>query len=125
MSYLLVGNVFEYSGTTKKHDAQHVKHIAEQLQILGLVMDELSYAEANVRRMDDPQGTLRYKAILLESSGDEEYHDFSREPWHVYVGKIISEDHGAVAITTLEEALREVRIDFHDPKILHLKSPHY
>jgi len=107
------------------HDAQNVKHIAEQLQKRGLVMDEESYAEAKVRRNSDSARTERYKAILLESSGDEEYHDFSRKPWHVYVGKVISQEHGAVTIASLEEVLREVEQDFPHPKILHLKSPQY
>lgn len=103
MTFLLVGEVFEYSGTTKICDAQHIKHITTQLQNLGLIMDVDNYAQANVRRNSDPKGTERYKAILLEASGDEEYHDFSGEPWHVYVGKVISQGSGAVNFTTLEE----------------------
>jgi len=125
MSFLLVGEVFEYSGTTKKHDAQHVKHIAEQLQKLGLVIDEDNYAQANVRRNTDQQSAQRYKAILLEASGDEEYHDFGRDPWHVYVGRVISEGHGIVELTTLEAAFREVKQDFPNPKLLHLPFPNF
>lgn len=120
MSFLLVGEVFEYSGTKKMQDAQHVKNITGQLQKLGLVMDENTYAQANVRRSTDPQNTQRYQAILLEASGDEEYHDYSGEPWHVYVGKVISQGHGSIDIPTLETVLREVKQDFPNPKVLHL-----
>jgi len=88
-------------------------------------MEKQSYAEAKVRRNSDLPGTERYKAILLESSGDEEYYDFGGKPWHVYVGKVVSEGHGAVTITSLEEALQEVKGDFPHPKILHLKSPQF
>ena len=121
-SLLMVGEMFEYSGTRGKGDPQNVEYISKRLQKLGLVI-EGSGIEANVRRSDDPAKTERYLARVAEWGNDDEYYDYGKEPWHVYVGKVISKEHGSLVLTSLEEALKEVRKDFPEPKVLHCTYP--
>lgn len=124
-SVLMIGQIFEYRVDSLNEPGQNIEAIAEQLKQFGLVMDKENHCTGNVRRVSDPKGTQRYKALLAEWSGDDEYHDARGEPWHVYVGKVISEGYGTVDIGTLEKALSEVNKDFPKPKVLHCTRPIY
>ena len=124
-AYLMVGDVFVYWTEDKMESGQDVSFIEDQLQDMGLVMDICNRAKANVRRETDPEGTKRYVAILAEWGEDDEYHDFGKEPWHVYVGRVISEEHEAVDLEIILMHVEELRRDFPEPKVLHCTQPIY
>ena len=118
-SLLMAGYVFEYNVSMDK-PGQHIGYIADRLNDMGLVAKlgkgETEVSATTVRRLTDPEDMERYIARVAEWCADDDYY---RGPWHVYVGKIISAEHGAVDLATIQKALNEVKKDFPEPKVLH------
>lgn len=128
---MLVGQVFAYFWDHQESYCQDVSHIAGQLDQLSLILESINFAHANVRRKTDPAGTERYQAQLAEWSEDEVYRLYFREPWHIYVGKIISTEglgsesginRRIIELETLANALQEVKLDLPEAKIIHCTS---